>query len=76
MTYMTNEIAKQNIGRLIDSDCHKWHYFPMQIIECKDGSGKLLLRDAVGVCQPIHDSGSLLNRVWFDSFVKEADHAE
>lgn len=75
MPYLTTETAKQHIGEKIDSDKRLHHYYPMEIIECKDGSGTLLLRDRAGVCQHIDDEVPF-HWVWYDFFLRDGKRHE
>lgn len=64
---LTNDIARENVGRYIDVKKRFFGYYPKKIIELP--SGELALKDPQGVCSQIEDTG--FNVVHYDFFVEK-----
>jgi len=54
---LTEEIAERNVGKYIDLYKRRFGYYPKQIIKLKDGSGRLAVKDTVGVCTRVSSNG-------------------
>lgn len=55
--------AKELVGKKIDRNKRFFGYYPMEVIEV---NGKLLVKDAAGVCMPIPEKENDFNCVNFD----------
>ena len=63
--YVTLETAPELIGKTVDCYKRLFHYYPLKIVQIRDG--RYCVVDRINVCMPINDG----ERIPFDFVIEE-----
>lgn len=65
--YLTTENASQYVGKSLDCNYRRFHYYPLRVI--KHGNGKFYYIDRIGVMSPVPPPEDTFNSVYFEFIV-------
>lgn len=71
--YLTTETAAEYLGKSLDCQQRRFHYYPLTVGQWP--SGKYFYKDRIGVCMPVPAPNDSFNAVYFD-IVHDANDKE